>query len=60
MSKYEDIFAKGYPPNWFEEVSVIKNLESTVPWTYVIEKLYRKKFVELFYEKEFQRANQTE
>ena len=23
ISKYKNIFAKGYTPNWFEEVSVI-------------------------------------
>ena len=36
ISKYKNIFAKGYTPNWSEEVSKIKN---TVPWTYVINDL---------------------
>ena len=36
ISKYRSIFAKGYLPNWFEEVFLIKNVTSTVPWTYVI------------------------
>ena len=30
ISKYENIFAKGYTPNWSEEVFVIKKLKS--PW----------------------------
>ena len=30
------IFAKGYIPNWFEEVFVISKIKNTVPWTYVI------------------------
>ena len=36
ISKYKNIFAKGYTPNWSEEVFVIKKVKNTVPWTYVI------------------------
>ena len=36
MSKYENIFAKGYSPNCSEEVFVIKNIKNMVLWTYVI------------------------
>ena len=32
-SKYENIFAKRYTPNWSEEVFVIKKIKNTVPWT---------------------------
>ena len=39
ISKYKNIFAKGYTPNWFEEVFVISNIKNTVPWTYVISDL---------------------
>ena len=39
ISKYKNIFAKGYTPNWFEDVFVIKNVKNTVPWTYVINDL---------------------
>ena len=35
ISKYKNIFAKGYTPNWSEEVFVIKKVKNTVPWTYV-------------------------
>ena len=30
------IFAKGYVPNWSEEVFVINKVKNTVSWTYVI------------------------
>ena len=30
-SKYKNIFAKGYMPNWSEEVFVIKKVKNTVP-----------------------------
>ena len=36
ISNYENIFAKGYVPNWSEEVFVIKKVKNTVLWTYVI------------------------
>ena len=39
ISKYKNIFAKGYSPNWSEEVFVIKEIKNTVPWTYVINDL---------------------
>ena len=33
MSKYKNIFAIGYTPNWSEEVFVIKEVKNTVSWT---------------------------
>ena len=39
ISKYKNIFAKGYMPNWSEEVFVIGRIKNTVPWTYVIHDL---------------------
>ena len=34
ISKYKNIFAKGYTPNWSEEVFVINQINNTFPWTY--------------------------
>ena len=34
ISKYKNIFAKGYTANWSEEVVVIKEVKNTVPWIY--------------------------
>ena len=39
ISKYKYIFAKGYTPNWSEEVFVIKRVKNTVSWIYVINDL---------------------
>ena len=39
ISKYKNIFAKGYTPNWSEEVFAIKKVKNTVPGTYVINDL---------------------
>ena len=33
ISKYKNVFTKGYNPNWSEEVFVIKKVKNTVPWT---------------------------
>ena len=39
ISQYKNIFAKGYTPDWSEEIFVIKKIEHTVPWTYIINDL---------------------
>ena len=54
ISKYKNIFAKGYAPNWPEEVFVIKKAKNTVPWTYVINDLNGDENIGIFYEKELQ------
>ena len=60
ISKYKNIFAKGYTPNWSEEVFVIKKVKNTVPWTYVINDLNGEEITGKFYEKELQKTNQEE
>ena len=59
ISKYKNIFAKGYVPNWSEEVFVIKKVKNTVPWRYVVRDL-NGEVVGTFYEKELQKTNQKE
>ena len=34
ISKYKNIFAKGYAPNWSEGVFLIKKVKNTVLWMY--------------------------
>ena len=60
ISKYKSIFAKGYTPNWSEEVFVIKKVKNTVPWTYVINDLNGEEIIGKFYEKELQKTDQKE
>ena len=60
ISKYKKIYAKGYTPNWSEEIFVIKEIKNTVPWTYVINELNGEEFIGAFYEKELQKINQQE
>ena len=58
ISKYKNIFAKGYTPNWSEEVFVISKIKNTVPWTYVINDLNGEEIIGIFYEKKLQKTNQ--
>ena len=58
ISKYKNIFGKGYAPNWSEEVFVISKIKNTVPWTYVINDLSGEKITGSFYEKELQKTSQ--
>ena len=60
ISKYKNIFAKGYFPNWQEEVFIIKKVKNTVPWNYVINDLNNEEIIGSFYEKEFQKTNEKE
>ena len=54
------IFAKGYTPNWSEEVFVIKKIRNAVPWTYVTDDLNGEEITGTFYEKELQKIDQQE
>ena len=60
ISKYKNNFAKGYTPNWSEEVFIVSKIKNTVPWTYVINDLNGEEITGTFYKKELQRTNQKE
>ena len=55
ISKHANIFAKGYTPNWPEEVFVIKEVNNTMPWTYLINDLNGEEIVGTSYEKELKK-----
>ena len=58
ISKYKNVFAKGYVPNWSEKVFIVNKNKNTVPWTYTISDLNGEQIIGSFYEKEFQKTNQ--
>ena len=60
ISKYKNIFAKGYTPNWSEEVFVVNKVQNTVPWTYLINDLNGEDIKGSFYEKELKKTDQKE
>ena len=51
ISRYRNIFAKGYMPNLSEKVFVITKVKNTVPWTYVISDVNGEEIVGTFYKK---------
>ena len=60
ISKFKNVFAKGYTPNWSEEIFAVKKIKNTVPWAYIISDLNGEEIVGSFYEKELQKTNQKE
>ena len=60
ISKFKNVFDKGYTSNWSEEIFIIKKIKNTVSWTYVVRDLNGEEIVGSFYEKELQKTNQKE
>ena len=60
ISKYKNVIAKGYTPNWSEDVFVISKIKNTVPWIYVINDLNGEEIIGTFYEEELQKTNKKE
>ena len=60
ISKCKNIFAKGYTPNWSEEVFVINKIKKAVAWSYVINDWNGEEITGSFYEKELQKTNEKE
>ena len=51
ISKYKNIFAEVYMPNWSEEIFITKKIKNTVPCTCIINHLNGKEIGGTFYEK---------
>ena len=60
MLEYRNnVFGKGYLPNWSEDVFVIGKIKNTVPRTYVIRDLKDKEVVGTLYKKELQKKKKN-
>ena len=58
ISKYKNIFAKGYTPNQSEEMFVVSKIKNAVPWTYAVSDLNGEEITGSFCEKELQKTSQ--
>ena len=61
MSEFQNTekkIAKGYTPNWSEEVFVVSKIKNRVPWTYVASDLIVEEITGGFYEKELEKTSQ--
>ena len=55
ISKYKNIFAKGYTPNWSEEVFVIKKVKNTALWTKLLMVLKVNELLKRFTKKNYKK-----
>ena len=55
-SKFKNIFAKGYAPNWSSEIFIVDKINDTVPYTYNLKYLNDEEIIGSFYDKELQNA----
>ena len=56
ISKFKNIFAKGYTPNWSTEMFIVDKINDTVPYTYNLKDLNDEEIIGSFYDKELQKT----
>ena len=56
ISKFKNIFAKGYTPNWSKEIFVVNKIKNTAPWTYELKDLNDEDIIGSFYDRELQKT----
>ena len=57
ITKYKNIFSKGYTKNWSREIFIIHYVLKNNPWTYKIKHLNGEKMIGSFYQKEMVLSN---
>ena len=55
-SRYKNIFAKGYAPNWSSEIFIVDKINDTVQYTDNIKELNDEEIIGSFHDKELQKA----
>ena len=56
ISKFKNIFAKGYTPNWSKEIFIVNKINDTVPYTYNLKDLNDEEIIGSFYDRELQKT----
>ena len=56
ISKFKNIFAKGYTPNWRREIFIVNKINDTVPHTYNLKDLNDEEIIGNFYDRELQKT----
>ena len=56
ISKFKNIFAKAYTPNWSKEIFIINKTNDTVPYTYNLKDLNDEEIICTFYDRELQKT----
>ena len=55
ISKFKNIFAKGYTPNWSKEIFIVDKINDTVPYTYNFKDLNDEEIIGSFNDQELQK-----
>ena len=56
ISKFKNIFAKGYTPNCSREIFIVDKINDTVPYTYNLKDLNGEEILFSFYDRELQKT----
>ena len=56
ISRYKNIFAKGYAPNWSSEIFIVDKINDTVPYTCNLKDLNDEEIIGSFNDKELQKS----
>ena len=56
ISKFKNIFAKGYTPNWSTEIFIVDKINDAVPYTYNLKDLNDEELIGSFYDRELQKT----
>ena len=56
ISRYKNIFAKGYASNWSSEIFIVDKINDTVPYTYNLKYLNDEEIIGSFYNRESQKT----
>ena len=56
ISRYNNIFAKGYTSNWSKEIFIVDKINDAVPYTYNLKDLNDEEIIGSFYDKELQKS----
>ena len=56
ISKFINIFAKGYNPYWSTEIFIVDTINDTVPYTYNLKDLNDEEMIGSFYYRELQKT----
>ena len=56
ISKFKNIFTKGYTPNWIREIFIVNKINNTVSYTYNLKDLNNEEIIGSFYDRELQKA----
>ena len=56
ISKFKNIFPKGYTPNWSKEIFIVNKINDTVSYTCNIKDLNDEEIIDSFYDRELQKS----